>query len=106
MEPSFQPAGRPPAPPPLDLVQDFVNTEIPEWARDDIARPEQLESWLRARSLLDLDETVDAAAFVAARELRTALRALALTNNVGGAFEPGARDVVARAVSGLQLDIE
>ena len=32
----FQPAGRAPAPAPLDLLQDFVNTEIPEWAQDDL----------------------------------------------------------------------
>ena len=49
MPASFQPGGRAPAPPPLDLVQDFVNTEIPDWARDDIATPELLESWLRGR---------------------------------------------------------
>jgi predicted RNA-binding Zn ribbon-like protein len=101
----FQPAGRAPAPPPLDLVQDFVNTEIPEWAQDDIASPDQLEAWLRARSLLEGDETVDAAAFVAARALRSALRALALQNNVGGELEPSLREHVLRAVSGLQLDV-
>ena len=39
---AFQPGGRAPAPAPLDLVQDFVNTEIPEWAQDDIASPAAL----------------------------------------------------------------
>ena len=42
---------------------------------------------------------------MSARALRTALRALALGNNVGGTVEPGLRDVVMRAVAGLQLDI-
>jgi len=78
----FQPGGRAPAPPPLDLVQDFVNTEVPEWAVDDIATPALLASWLRSRRLLGDAERVDAAAFVAARELRSALRALALLNTL------------------------
>lgn len=55
-----------------------MNTEIPEWARDDIATPELLERWLRGRGLLGGEETVDAAGFVAARELRSSLRALAV----------------------------
>ena len=99
----FQPGGRAPAPAPLDLVQDFVNTEIPDWARDDIGSPEQLENWLRTRSLLDDYERVDGDAFVAARALRSTIRALALLNNVGGLLESGLRDDVARAVSDLRL---
>jgi predicted RNA-binding Zn ribbon-like protein len=87
----FQPAGRAPAPAPLALVQDFVNTEIPEWARDDIGTPALLEAWLQARSLLGPDEGVDAAGFVAARSLRTALRDLALLNTLRQAPGPEQR---------------
>ena len=65
--PGFQPAGRAPAPPPLDLVQDFVNTEIAVWAVDDIATPELLAEWLRVRGLVASDATVDASSFVRAR---------------------------------------
>ena len=83
MADGFQPGGRPPAPPPLDLVQDFVNTEIPDWDRDDIATPERLGSWLVAHGLSDPTVTVDAETLVAARALRSALRALALTNTLG-----------------------
>jgi predicted RNA-binding Zn ribbon-like protein len=90
----------------LDLVQDFVNTEIPEWARDDIASPEQLGDWLRSRALLAREEGVDPAEFVAARALRTALRSLALLNNVGGTVDVTLRDVVARAVSGLEFGVD
>ena len=64
---AFQPGGRAPAPPPLDLVQDFVNTEIPDFARDDIATPAELEAWLRGRGLLAAGEALDAETFVAAR---------------------------------------
>ena len=104
-EASFQPGGRAPAPPPLDLVQDFVNTEIPEWARDDIARPEELGDWLRSRGLLGREESVDPAAFVAARALRATLRSLTLLNNVGGTVDASLRDTIKRAVLDLELDV-
>jgi predicted RNA-binding Zn ribbon-like protein len=78
--PGFQPAGRAPAPPPLDLVQDFVNTEIAVWAVDDLATPEALADWLRSRELLSGGAAVDAEAFVRARALRWVLRELARRN--------------------------
>jgi predicted RNA-binding Zn ribbon-like protein len=78
--PGFQPAGRAPAPPPLDLVQDFVNTEIAVWAVDDIATPELLAEWLQARDLISSGTTVDASSFVRARALRDLLRELAKRN--------------------------
>jgi len=81
--PGFQPAGRAPAPPPLDLVQDFVNTEIPVWAVDDIATPDALADWLRSRDLLLDGALVDAGSFVRARALRHVLRALASRNARG-----------------------
>ena len=80
--PDFQPAGRPPAPPPLDLVQDFVNSEIPVWAVDEIATPEALGAWLRSRGLVSTAE-IDARAFVRARALRSVLRELAKRNTCG-----------------------
>jgi predicted RNA-binding Zn ribbon-like protein len=103
---AFQPGGREPAPPPLDLVQDFVNTEIPEWARDDIATPELLGGWLRERGLLDDTESVSAAGFVAARELRAVLRELALLNTLRR--RPG-KELATRfrvALSGATLQLE
>jgi predicted RNA-binding Zn ribbon-like protein len=81
--PGFQPAGRAPAPPPLDLVQDFVNTEIAVWAVDDIATPELLAEWLQARGLVSSDTIVDASSFVRARALRDVLRELAKRNTRG-----------------------
>jgi predicted RNA-binding Zn ribbon-like protein len=103
MAEGFQPAGRAPAPPPLDLAQDFVNTEIPEWARDDIASPEALAAWLRGRGLLDEAEDVTAHDFVAARELRIGLRQLALCNTLGVPPDEAARDRLAGALSGFAL---
>ena len=102
----FQPAGRAPAPPPLDLVQDFVNTEIPEWAHDEIATPDELAAWLRARGLLAESSVVDAEAFVAARALRGVLRELALLNTLGEAPDEGLRDAFDHAVASALLRVE
>ena len=90
----FQPGGRPPAPAPLDLVQDFVNTEIPDWNRDDIATPEALGAWLEGRGLLAARDDVDADMFVAARALRSALRELALANTLGEPPAPERRAAI------------
>ena len=88
MTAGFQPGGRAPAPPPLDLVQDFVNTEIPDWDRDDIATPQELSAWLAGRRLLDESAVVDASTFADARALRACLRELALANTHGEPPEP------------------
>ena len=99
----FQPGGRAAAPRPLDLVQDFVNTEIPEWARDDIATPELLEEWLRERGLLEEDEWIAAEDFVAARELRDALRGLALLNTTAERPDDVTRRRIVSALSAVEL---
>ena len=70
VRPGFQPAGRAPAPPLLDFVQDFVNTEIPVWAVDDIATPDALAGWLRSRDLLLDGALVDVLIGLADREVR------------------------------------
>lgn len=91
MAETSQPGGRAPAPEPLDLVQDFVNTEIPDFQRDDIATPEELAAWLAGRGLATPTDQVDAALFVEARALRSALRELALANTLGTAPAAGRR---------------
>jgi predicted RNA-binding Zn ribbon-like protein len=106
VERGFQPGGRAAAPPPLDLVQDFVNTEIPEWARDDIATPELLGRWLRERGLLEEDASVGAEDLVAARELREALRSLALVNTTAEQLDGLARRRILSALSTVVLGVE
>jgi hypothetical protein len=69
-----QPGGRTPAPAPLDLIQDFVNTEIPEWQVDELASPSQLLAWLRERDLLEADALVGAEEFLLAGEVRAFAR--------------------------------
>jgi predicted RNA-binding Zn ribbon-like protein len=104
--PGFQPAGRAPAPPPLDLVQDFVNTEIAVWAVDDIATPEALSDWLQARELLPDGATVDADEFVRARTLRYVLRELAKRNTRGAVPDLALRAEFAAAAAGARLRFE
>jgi predicted RNA-binding Zn ribbon-like protein len=106
VEGGFQPGGRAAAPAPLDLVQDFVNTEIPEWARDDIATPDLLGRWLRERGLLEEDARVVAEDFVAARELRDALRGLALLNTTSEKLDDVARGRIVTALSAVELRVE
>jgi predicted RNA-binding Zn ribbon-like protein len=100
---SFQPGGRAPAPPPLDLVQDFVNTEIPDFNRDDIATPGALEVWLRQRDLIGPADAVDADVFVAARALRAALRELALRNTLGEPVPAARRAEIDAALGAFPL---
>ena len=102
----FQPGGRRPAPAPLDLVQDFVNTEIPEWARDDIATPAELARWLAERGLLPSGSRVEAESFLRARALRSCLRALALANTTGVAPQPAAWRALGEELGSLQYRLE
>jgi predicted RNA-binding Zn ribbon-like protein len=104
--PGFQPAGRAPAPPPLDLVQDFVNTEIPVWAIDDIATPDALADWLASRGLLANGVGVDAEAFVRTRALRSVLRELARRNTRGLSADDELRSQFADIAAFAPLRIE
>jgi predicted RNA-binding Zn ribbon-like protein len=102
---SFQPGGRAPAPAPLRLVQDFVNTEIPDWHRDDVSTPEALADWLRERGLAGERDGVDADLFVAARSLRSALRELARANTLGTPPAPGRRRAIDAALHAFPLQV-
>ena len=89
MPEDFQPGGRAPAPAPLRLVQDFVNTEIPDFHRDDLATPPALAAWLATQGLVAAGHAVDGGLFAEARALRAALRELALANTLGTPPTPG-----------------
>ena len=78
----IEPGGRPKAPGRLELLQRFVNTHNhdfpPDWDR--IGTPEKAGAWLRDKGLVapgDRVSDVDAARL---RELREAIRALAIAN--------------------------
>jgi len=99
----FQPGGRAPAPAPLSLVQDFVNTEVPDFQQDDVATPAALTEWLARRGLVDADASVDSDLFVEARALRSALRELALANTLGVAPAVERRVELDAALGGFPL---
>ena len=105
MPDDFQPGGRAPAPPPLRLVQDFVNTEIPDFHRDDLATPRALGAWLVGRRLAEVGDGVDGDLFVEARALRAALRELALANTLGTPPAPDRRTAIDEALGRFPLAV-
>ncbi len=72
-----------PAPGPLGLVQEFVNTLDVEEATDLLATPDGLGAWLGERRLLDRAGPVTTADLSRALQLRESLRRLLLANNGG-----------------------
>jgi predicted RNA-binding Zn ribbon-like protein len=80
-----------PAPPPLLLVQAFVNTWEAETATDLLAGPDSATPWLREAGLIGGDAAVRPAELRQAREVRQSLRAL-LAHNAGGP-RPTAEDL-------------
>jgi predicted RNA-binding Zn ribbon-like protein len=80
-----------PAPPPLLLVQSFVNTWEAETATDLLAGPDTAAHWLRVAGLIGGDAAVRPAELRRAREVRESLRAL-LAHNAGGP-RPTAEDL-------------
>ncbi len=86
-------------------MQDFVNTEIPEWHRDDVGTPQALAAWLQERGLAGEHDEVDGDLFVAARALRAALRELALANTLGAPPAPARRRAIEQALQGFPLQV-
>lgn len=105
-EPAWQPGGREPAPGPLALVQAFVNTEIPEWHRDDVGTPEALAHWLAARGLLEPGASATAEEFVRARAVRQALRELAFANTLDGPLDGEVRERIDALLRQVPLVLE
>ena len=105
MRDDFQPGGRPPAPAQLRVVQDFVNTEVPDFHQDDVATPGALADWLARRGLVAAGDSVDAALFVEARALRAALRELALANTLGSPPSPARSDEIDATLRAFPLAV-
>ena len=78
----IEPGGRPKAPGRLELLQRFVNSYNhdfpPEWDR--IGTPEKAQAWLRQKGLVAPGDRVSDADVARLRELREAIRALAIAN--------------------------
>lgn len=72
---------RPPAPPPLDFVEAFINTADLETGSDELATTSALRGWLLDRHLIKRAEAVSERDREQAIRLREALRRATLANN-------------------------
>ena len=99
-----QPGNRPSAPPPLDLVQDFVNTWDREAGSERFDSPANLARWLRARRLIGSGDPVSRADVRDAVELREALRQLLLEHS-GAPPSTDAHAVLARCAAASPLSV-
>ena len=102
----IEPGGRPKAPGRLELLQRFINShnhDLPaEWDR--LGTPEKARAWLRQKRLLAPDDSVSDAEVARLRELREALRALAVANQ-GTSPPKAATDAVRAAAGTAQLAV-
>ena len=99
------PSGRPPAPGPLRLVQEFVNTLDAEEGRDLLADAGTFSAWVREQGLAVADPPPADRDLAAAIELREALRAL-LRVNCGAAPDPAAAALVNRLSADAPVRVE
>jgi predicted RNA-binding Zn ribbon-like protein len=102
----IEPGGRPKAPGRLELLQRFVNSYNHDFPRewDRIGTPERAQAWLRQKRLVAPGDRVSDADVARLRELREAIRALAIANQGG---EPGAAatDIVRRLSGTARLSV-
>jgi predicted RNA-binding Zn ribbon-like protein len=101
-----EPGGRPKAPGRLELLQRFVNSYNhdfpPDWDR--IGTAEKAQAWLRQKRLVGPTDRVSDADVTRLRELREALRELAIANQ-GGTAGAAATDVIRRAARTARLGV-
>ena len=99
-----EPGGRPKAPGRLELLQRFINSynhDLPrEWDR--IGTPRRAEAWLREKRLVGSGDQVSDVDSARLRELREAMRALAIVNQTGQSPAP-AIDVIRRVAAGAEV---
>jgi predicted RNA-binding Zn ribbon-like protein len=102
----IEPGGRPKAPGRLELLQRFVNSYNHDFPRewDRIGTPDRAQAWLRQKRLLARGDRVSDADVARLRELREAIRALAIANQ-GGQPEAAATDVIRRVSGTAQLSV-
>jgi predicted RNA-binding Zn ribbon-like protein len=96
----IEPGGRPKAPGRLELLQRFINSHNHDFPpeSDRIGTPERARAWLRQKRLAAPGDRISEVDVARLRELREAMRALALANH-GGRSAAAAADLI-RRVSG------
>jgi predicted RNA-binding Zn ribbon-like protein len=102
----IEPGGRPKAPGRLELLQRFINSynhDLPlEWDR--IGTPKRAQAWLREKRLVAAGDRISDVDAASLRELREAMRALAIANQ-GGQSGAAAADVIRRVSAAAQLSV-
>jgi predicted RNA-binding Zn ribbon-like protein len=102
----IEPGGRPKAPGRLELLQRFVNSYNhdfpPDWDR--IGTAEKAQKWLRQKRLVEPTDRISDADAARLRELREALRELAIANQ-GRSAGAAATDVIRRAARTARLGV-
>src|SRR4051812_38335020 len=103
----IEPGGRPKAPGRLALLQRFINSHNHDLPRDwdRIGSPEKAAAWLREKQLVGPDDPVSDADAARLRELREAIRALAVAN-LRGRPDVAATAVIRRAAGLLSVTID
>jgi predicted RNA-binding Zn ribbon-like protein len=102
----IEPGGRPKAPGRLELLQRFVNSYNHDFPRewDRIGTPEKARAWLRQKGLVAPGDRISDADVARLRELREAIRALAIANQ-GGRVQAAAADIIRRVSGTAQLTV-
>ena len=102
----IEPGGRPKAPGRLELLQRFVNSYNHDFPRDwdRIGTPEKARAWLRQKRLVAPGDRISDADVARLRELREAIRALAMANHEGQPAAAAA-DVIRRAAGTARLGV-
>jgi predicted RNA-binding Zn ribbon-like protein len=102
----IEPGGRPKAPGRLELLQRFINSYNHDFPRewDRIGTPERAEAWLRQKRLVAPGDRISDADVARLRELREAIRALAIANQ-GGQSGAAAADIIRRLSGTAQLSV-
>jgi predicted RNA-binding Zn ribbon-like protein len=103
----IEPGGRPKAPGRLEVLQRFVNThnhDLPE-AWDRIGTGERAQAWLRRKRLVAPGDRVSDADAARLRQLREAIRALALANHRGETPAPAGAETIRALAAGARLAV-
>jgi predicted RNA-binding Zn ribbon-like protein len=102
----IEPGGRPKAPGRLELLQRFINSHNHDFPRewDRIGTKEKAQAWLREKRLVAPGDRISDAEAARLRELREAIRALAIANH-GGEPEAAAANVIREASRAAQLSV-
>jgi predicted RNA-binding Zn ribbon-like protein len=102
----IEPGGRPKAPGRLELLQRFINSYNhdfpPEWDR--LGTPERARAWLRQKRLVAPGDRVSDADAARLRELREAVRTLAIAHQRGRP-DGAATDSFRKASRAAQLSV-